>query len=284
MVAYDPLTAPEALVLMSLPRFSAQKALKVGMLELLARGVLSIEMRERHGFFRTKRDVHIHLVSGAPMPPSRIATTLLRMVRFAEPSEGVITDIVAQSIREYGRGFSRFVTQYVVPCLAARGLAESRRKRILLVPVTRFYRTPAGEAEAARLEAAMREARAIPDWLDRDPAQAVALAAAAGSAILMMDELRPHFQQLGKAMRPPGADGGDGGGGDTGTGDTSASDLSVLSWGVSGSDAFDFGGWVFDAFDSIDGAFDAFDAGFDSASGGDGGDGGGGGDGGSSGC
>ena len=51
----------------------------------------------------------------------------------------------------------------------------------------------------------MREAQAIPQYLDRDPAQAAALAVAVGGAILLVEELRPHYQQLALALQPPHA-------------------------------------------------------------------------------
>jgi hypothetical protein len=106
----------------------------------------------------------------------------------------------------------------------------------------------------------MHEAKAIPQYLDRDPAQAAALAVAAGGAILLVEELRPHYNQLARAFQD--RDGSSAMFFDPGTSD-----------GGSDSAGFDFG--------SIDfGSFDSFDSGFDAASDG----GGGGGDGGSSGC
>jgi hypothetical protein len=110
----------------------------------------------------------------------------------------------------------------------------------------------------------MRGAASIPDYLDRDPAQAAALIAALGGAIILVEALRPHYQAIAAAMRPY-------------TGDTALSDFS--GFGDNGGVDFSaIGGLDFGAFDS--GAFDSFDSGFSDA----GGDGGGGGDGGSSGC
>jgi hypothetical protein len=174
----------------------------------------------------------------------------------------------------------------------ARGLAEQRKTRLLgFIPVTRYYRTPTGEAEKARLDDAIRDARQIPRYLDSDPAQAAALVAAAGAAILLVDELRPHYDALARVLRPPPDGGNDGAGyttGFDGPNDTTRHDGGIsdsVSFGDSAN--FDFANFDFGSIDfgSIDfGAFDAgaFDAGFSDA-GGDGGDGGGG-DGGSSGC
>ena len=87
---------------------------------------------------------------------------------------------------------------------------------------------------------------------------------AAGSAILLIEELRPFSDQLSRAMR--GQDGGS----------YMFTDGESFSDGGGGFANFDFGGIDFSCFDG--GAFDSFDAGFD-AGGGDGG-----GDGGSSSC
>src|SRR5262249_55863530 len=251
------LSAPEAFVLLSLPKFDAVKTLKLGFMGLVAQGVLRIDEEERPGLLRTRRIVHLPAAPQAPAALRPLAESLVRTVRAAAPG-GLVKDVVKQAQRNYGTGYTRLVPNHVYPALAGRGLAEARKSRLLgLVPVTRFFRTPAGEAEKDRLDTTMREARTIPQYLDRDPAQAAALAAAAGAAILLIEELRPHYQDLAAAMRLRGSDfAGIDGGGDFSSG------------------AFDFGSIDFSSFDS--GAFASFDAGFADA----GGDSGGGGDGG----
>src|SRR5262249_19189050 len=124
MAEDGPLSAPEALVLMSLPRFTAHKALKVGLLELLARGLLRIEQRERPGLLRTRHTVHIFIAPGASPPRSRVAASLLRVVRAVAANDGAMADLVKESVREYGSGFYGFVNRCVSPVLVARGLAE----------------------------------------------------------------------------------------------------------------------------------------------------------------
>ncbi len=277
MAAGMGLSASEALVLTSLPRFDARKAIKIGLFSLLMRGILRLDVEERPGLLRKRQTVRLRLARDLPqrLPPPM--ESLVEVVRAAGPG-GLMSDIVKQATRRYGRTLVGFVQKYVGPALVERGLAEQRQTRIFgLVPVMRFHPTPAGEAEKSRLEAAMREARAIPEFLERDQAQAVALAAAAGSAILLIDELKPHYQALSHAMRAADRSGGDYSGPidlPTGHGD---------AMGASGLDAaaidFDLGGFDLTAFDSFDAGFAAFDTGFDSAA-----DTGGGGDGGSSGC
>jgi len=308
MPANNGLSAPEAFVLISLPRWNAPKALKLGLMGLIAQGALGIEQEERRGVFRSRSVPHLHVSHGLPQDLPPVAASLVRVVGFAEP-DGLMPDVVRQAVREYGRKFVDFVRKLVGPALVARGLAEPYQRWILgLFPVNSFRRTPAGDTEKARLQNLLREARAIPGYLDRDPAQAVALVAALGAAVLLAEELRPHYQAIGDAMRQrqvgDGGGGGDGGG--AGDGGGSASDGGTFgpgdtphnghgqfdpgaldfSGGVDFGGGLDFGSIDFSAFDA--GAFDSFDAGFSDAGGDGGGDGGGGdgggGDGSGSGC
>lgn len=270
-----PLSAAEALVLLKLPRFEAAKAVKIGLMGLLAQGVVRARQETKETFFGRRRPVvHLGLSPSAPVilpPPS---ASLVAVVKAAEAGGGTMRALVGQAQSAYGRTLVNFVQYHVGPSLVARGLAEARETRVLWVyRLTRFHPTAAGEAERRRLEAAMQAARTIPDYLDRDPAQAAALAAAAGSAVLLVEELRPHYRGLAEAMRRRDGDNG----GDAGAGFIGMTDSS-------GGSRFDFGSCDFGSFDGFDTCFDAFDAGFD-AGGGDGGDGGnGGGDGGGSGC
>jgi hypothetical protein len=255
------LSAAEAFVLLSLPRFNAREALKYGLMGLLAQGILRSEEEIRPGLVRTRRILHLRVAPDLPPDLPPLTQSLVGVVAAAQPRDGVIGDVLKQAMRAYRRTLVGFVLDHLGPGLVAQGLAEMGHRRLLgLIPLDSFNRTPAGEAEKIRVQNALHEARAIPQYLDRDPAQAAALAAAAGGAILLVEELRPHYAQLAKAFEEPGGD---------------SSPFPLVT--DSGSD----GGFHFGCIDfgSIDfGCFDSFDAGFDGASDG------GGGDGGSSGC
>jgi hypothetical protein len=264
MVTNDGLSAPEAFVLMSLPKFDVRQTLKLGFMGLLAQGLLRIEQEDRQGLIRTRHIPHLHVAPAAGRGAvSPIAASLIKVVQAAQP-RGLMRDVVKRSVREYGHILAGFAMKLVLPSLIRRGLAVEVKTRWLGVwPWTRYFRTPAGDSEKIRLEGLMRDAVAIPDFLDRDPAQAAALIAALGGAIVLVEALRPHYQAIAAAMRPY-------------TGDTLLSDFGGVGDG-GGIDFSGIGDLDFSAFDS--GAFDSFDAGFSDA----GGDGGGG-DGGSSGC
>jgi hypothetical protein len=267
------LSAPEAYLLVSLPRYDIRKALKLGFMGLLAQGMLRSTDETRAGMFRTRHVIHLRVAPDVPETLPPLTASLVRVVRAAEPRDGVMSEIVKQSMREYGNNLFGFPGKYVGPALAARGLAERRRVKLLgLIPTYRYERTPAGDAEKIRLENAMREARTIPQYLDSDPAQVAAMVAAVGGAIFLVDELQPHYQGISKAMRDQGG-GGDGGGDTYFASNSGGSDSGSFDAGSFDAGSFDFGNIDFGGFD-----FGSFDAGFD----GGGGDGGG--DGGSSGC
>jgi hypothetical protein len=257
------LSAAEAFVLLSLPRFDVRAALKYGFIGLLTQGILRIEAEDRPGLFRARNIPHLRVALKLPATLPPIAASLVAVVRAAEP-DGRMRDVLRQAMRAYGRTLVGFVQDVVGPALVARGLAETRRSRVLgLLPLIRFYRTPAGEAEKARLQELMQEASAIPQQLERDPAQAVALVAVLGGAILLVEGLRPHYAALERALRPP---------------EPGGTYIDTGSWEFDHAGALcDLGHVDFSCFDA--GAFDSFDAGFGDA----GGDGGGG-DGGNSGC
>jgi hypothetical protein len=259
------LSAAEAFVLLNLPRFDARMALKYGLMGLLAQGILRSEEEIRPGLIRTRRVLHLRVAPDLPAELPPLTASMVRVVNAAAPRDGVIGEVIKQAMRAYRRTLVGFVFDGVGPALIARGLAETWHRRLLgFIPSDTLRRTPAGEAERTRVQNALHEARAIPQYLDRDPAQAAALAAAAGGAILLVEELRPHYAQLAKAFEEP---------------DTGSSSFSNFSDSGDGG-AFHFG-WI--DFGSIDfGSFDSFDSGFDAGSDGGGGDGGG--DGGSSGC
>jgi len=258
------LSAAEAFVLLSLPRFNARLALKNGLMGLLAQGILRSEEEIRPGLVRSRRILHLRVAPDLPADLPPLTASLIGVVNAAAPRDGVIGEVLKQAMRAYRRTLVGFVLDGVGPALVARGLAEMRHRRLLgLIPNDSFHPTAAGEAEKIRVQNALHEARAIPQYLDRDPAQAAALAAAAGAAILLVEELRPHYRQLAKAFEEP---------------DASLSPFPVFTDSGPGGDggAFHFGCIDFGTVDL--GCFDSFDSGFDAASDG------GGGDGGSSGC
>src|SRR5580700_11442529 len=114
MTPNDGLSAPEAFVLMSLPRYDAGKVLKTGFLGLIAQGVLRLETEDRPGLIRTRHIPHLKVADNLPETLPPIAASLVQVVRNAAP-DGLMKAIVAQSRREFGRTLLGFAQNRVIP-------------------------------------------------------------------------------------------------------------------------------------------------------------------------
>jgi hypothetical protein len=165
------------------------------------------------------------------------------------PSEARTVSAFLRAARDaYGTRFRGFRDEVVVPQLVQAGLVERRQERLFfgIIPRTRLVQTPSGARESARIERGLEALRRVPELLQSNKAEAVALIVAAGGATLLVRELEPHYAALRQAMD------------DTGDVVMSA-DFSFESWSLD-SDVVD-----------VSADFDA-----SGGNGGDGGDGGGG--------
>jgi uncharacterized membrane protein YgcG len=284
------LTAAELLVLRDPNRTGGQQALKLTLMELLARQGLTLRREERRGLLGSVQTTEY--LDRAPdagrsaVGTPHIVAALEVVSAAAGPEEGASVEaVVRQAQLRFGGGMAKYVAEYVRPELVARGLLEERAERMLLIfPVRRHRHTAAGEQVLRQLSERIERGRELPGLLGSSPVEAAALALSLGSAILLVDELKPHYTRLSQAMRDSSSDAG--------------SNPALFASDTSGRDeqgdettgSFD-GSFDIAAFDSL-GAFGdigSFESSFDSAAGGesgsgsgsDGGDGGdGGGDGG----
>jgi hypothetical protein len=274
------LTAAEALVLQNPQLAQGRAALKVTMMELLARRILTMRHDERKGMFgRNQRTDYLVLASNAAQltPQAAHIRAVVNMLRAADASGqgAAMTTVLAQARKTFGADLSAFQNKHVLPMLIERGLVEPyQAKRLGIFSTTKYRPTTQGDIVRQQLAMHLEQARALPNVIERDPMQAAVLVATLGSSVLLVDELKPFYSRLSQAMRTAANDAG----GDVLVvdNDDNIEDSSTL-------DSHDFGGFDFDfdAFDSLDSSQDAFDSSFDSSSdsGSDGGgDGGGGSD------
>ena len=240
----------EVMALLEPNTVKAREALKLTLMSLLAQGALRFEEVVKKGMLGTKRQ---KVFTQAKRPDTLDAPAAAVLAAVNPLGDGKTMGEVIKRLRKaFGRDFSGFRDKQLLPALLRKGLIETRPERVLLLFTrTRYHLTAAGERERARLEGLIEEARRIPSFLASDPAQAVAIVAGLGAAVLLVEELRPHFDQLGTAMGP----------------DVSAE--------------FGFSDFDLSGLDGLDESLSAMDASFDGAAdsgGGDGGaDGGGGG-------
>ena len=284
----NPLTAPEALVLLNPNQEQSRTALKLAMTELLARRLMSMRSEEEKGFlgFKQKTD----FIQLAPTATQKLADLPVLQVisatldKVGEVSREVsMAQFIQQAYKDFGYDFSSFQAKHILPALVEKGLLEPRQEKMLLLfRVTRYDYTPAGEALKQQLDDQMAQARTVPVWLDSEPAQATALLISLGSAVLLIDELRAHYARLSQTL--PAYSLGDGSlvyfGGDVdgsaldGSDQENATMPELPELGNIFNLNFDFDlGLLDSAMDSLSGSFDAATGGGDGGSGGGGGGG-----------
>lgn len=289
------LTAAEALVLQDPQKAQGRAALKLTMMELLARRALSLHQEEKRGLLgRTRTTEYLRLEPNAARfaQYAHVRAVVEVIAEAGKPgTEPTMQQVVAHARKAFGTDLSRYQSGYVIPALGQRGLVEATRRNVLgIFPSTRYQRTAEGDAALHQLQANMDAARRIPPMLDTgNPQEIAALVAGLGASLLLVDELRPHYRRLSQMLRPGATnDGGDasfmpalGGDGEEDRGPEQPDGLPDVDTSL---DTFDVGDMSFASFDALDISLDAldisldaFDSSFDaSADSGGGGDGGGG--------
>jgi uncharacterized membrane protein YgcG len=303
------LTAPESFVLQEGPNASGSETFKVAVLELVSRGALRlVEVEERGAFGRVKR-TSVLAPGPKPRPPTAQPLAAVWLLYSGVPLKtfpgGVVgvavEDFARAAVRRY-RSLDRYRFEEVVSSLVDRGLFAREQYRVLwLFPAQRVVVTPAGERARADLERRLALGREqFGDWVDRDPARALAFVGLAGASVLLMNPLYPEFQRLRQQLGAgPTTSAGDAAMGATYVGpygsgddrpstpeeapgdpasiDPAASGLNIGGLDLSGLnlEGIDLSNLSFDfdlsAFDSLGSAFDAIDAGVDSGGGDSGG-------------
>jgi|GEM_PF-2126209 uncharacterized membrane protein YgcG len=183
----------------------AKEALKLTLIDLMARRVLLQHQEEKRGFFRTQKILRFQLAPDAQerVHQSSPARAVLQVLYNANAAQGCdMKDIVEAARRKFGNSLSSFQTKYIVPSLIERGLIERYQAKMLWIFSTiRLRHTAAGEIALQQLNAQLEEARNIPTMLTQNPAHAAALVLSLGGGILLLEELRSHYAQISSAMR-----------------------------------------------------------------------------------
>jgi len=203
----DALGPGEVLTLLEPGTAKGRDGLKLTLMALLMRGALRFMETEKKGLMGTKRR---KVLVEAKRPERLDAPAAAVLAAIGPLGEGRTMDEAVKRLRKaFGKDLSGFREKQLLLSLVRRGLIEPRPESFLLLFTrTRYHPTPAGERERARLAGLMEEARRIPSFITSDPAQALAIVAGLGAAVLLVEELRPHLQQLGQALGPQlGAEG-----------------------------------------------------------------------------
>jgi hypothetical protein len=211
------LPAPESLVLLWGPETGNAWALKVALLELIARGALRLVAVEHRRLllFPTVTTV-LALGPNADRPASRSLRVVLDSYpkprtypdgTVGVPLETLAGAVFAQYRRRVRLRFGRFrwdspsggyVQSEVLPELERRGLyRRDSSSRLGLFDTTRWVLTPAGTAALEELRALTTNGRtSFAGWVQHDPEAARAYVERAGTSLLLMGGLGPSLRRL----------------------------------------------------------------------------------------
>jgi hypothetical protein len=165
---FIPLSPAESLLLFN-NGYSSRQALKVTLLELIARKILRVETRQEQRVFRKEAVQYLRvLVHHVPDAPAHVAS-LLDTLKAAQPGGGIALDAVTKLLRNrYGNKVDMFKDDLLLPALVARGLMAEQRSGLFWLG-KRLQLTGAGAAEHKRIAAAVGKARQIVELLKTGP-------------------------------------------------------------------------------------------------------------------
>ncbi|MBW4699887.1 MAG: GPP34 family phosphoprotein [Aphanocapsa lilacina HA4352-LM1] len=243
------LTPAEALVLLDPDKVQGASALKVTLMDLIARGRVRVREEEHRGFlgFRSKLVfLHPNETQQPPADDPAHIQAVFEVLHAAQKHQGRMEYVILEAANRFSAGMYNYQMKHVRPALIARGLIASRQEKMLRVfTVTRHGPTPLGEQIQTELRGRLEQARALSTRLKAcEPVEAAALLVSLGSAVWLVPDLKPHYRQLNKALR--------------------------AEEGIDMLDLLDLVDVAFDALDAFDAGFDASGGGGDG--GGDGGD------------
>jgi len=282
-----PLTAAATGMLLDIPSANARRgwvpdekaAAKLALKELIFRGSLRVAVERRRRRDRVTLTLGPEVVVPTPLKHFN------RQIRRKAP--GDVKEVVRAAAKLNYQLFRR-VEQKARDELTGRELIEQREERRLrLFSSDRWVRTAAGDAWASDAEAHLARLERLSPAAERDPAEAVAVAVAAGAVVVLvpaalgpLERVRHSGGYAGSAVPAaavgPGGEGFDPFAAVDALVEAVGGGLDAVAEGIdSGLDA------VSSALDSVSGSIDAgVGAGVDSGGGGGGDGGGGGGDGG----
>ncbi len=276
------LPAAESFALLEGPSADGKRALKLALLELVARTRLAVvNVEEAKRFGRIKHTAVLRSTGGAGRLAGSLASVMDHYDRtpkhsYRDSTVGIPVTELARAVAEDG-GLSGWIKRVVMPELQIHGLYDQQtRKALGIFTRTSWERTAAGEQARDDLVRRIGQGeRGFRDWVDTDPARALAFVGVAGSSLLLMDALHPDIRRLREQTAANSGASVASGGESSADRDETVNDITLDSTEGLDADAFDLD-LDLGAFDSLDSAFAAIDAGVDS--GGDGGGDGGGGD------
>ena len=260
------LTPAEAMVLLDPRAERGRDAFMVSLMWLLAQHHLKATDIPALWFKRKTTQLTRGPQAGAMLPPDSKAV----MMTVQAAATGITDDIVKAAPKRFGAKLDGYQNDFLYPSLLSRGLLRRTETTHLMFFTRQTYdRTSAGREVCRQIESLFEDARRIPVYLDRSPAQTAALALSLGGLILLMPELRPHLDEIASVVRRSSApDNSSGGSSGSESSSEPAQAKPADEQASAASDTFDFANMNMGDVDNLDASFDSP---ADSHSGGDGG-------------
>jgi hypothetical protein len=198
------LTAPESYLLQLPKPVLSSQTFRLALRELVLRGALEIEQPAEAGLLRRRKRTLLRAGTRYHAIPEHALTPILRLHADVPERRGydgvVLEDLARAARRAFTRSLAGYVNDHAYPSLVGRGLMGEHADRGRWPRRgARYFRTPEGDEAAAELDEWLDIGRArVEEWSKTDPERALAYAGGAGAAILLMPDLYPQFDRIGR--------------------------------------------------------------------------------------
>jgi hypothetical protein len=183
------LTAPESHVLSYRGGSFRAEAIRLAVVELVARRILRVEDRSLVGG---------PAVHQAVEPPLEVVLEVFRETRRRPGRDDVLVKDFRRALTKRFRNADRYRELHVAPALVERGLLEETRPR-RRGRAAEFDWTDAGREADAQLTRWLELGRdQLASWVRSDPMRASSFTREAGSAVLLMSDQYPELEELSR--------------------------------------------------------------------------------------
>jgi hypothetical protein len=261
------LTPAESLIILYPRRGSGKEMMKFTLIDLLLKKVLKAEVCDEKKGIIIKRDVRkTYIKKGEAIHTFHLKPHEEVFVNPFKIQERLELAEIAKEVHGSVKGFSGYKSDLLREPLYEKGYFEKQKKRVLLIPYTKYVLSQKGLEAQQRMKYLITEGeKYLEEWMGKDLVRAKAYLSACGANILLLKNydlqtIKTWMKELSR-LEYQGSDGTD---------SDSWYDYESMKHVGDHSD-FDIADIDIDSLNDFD-SFDDFDAGFDSANGGDDGD------------
>lgn len=211
------LTAPESCMLLHGPKqnWARIRALKLALVELVARNKLCFERGERRYLFGLRRSV-VGLLAPTEEPERPDSRSLAAIFDLAHDSgagvaaggesRSISVEKLVKAVRKRYGWPGGYVEKEVMPSLADRGLYQRQGPGSPLSGISEWKLTRNGENMRQELwQGVFAGEESFGNWVDENPQRALSFLGFAGSAVLLMEPIHGELHRLLDRQQPADA-------------------------------------------------------------------------------